>query len=245
MVSEVTLQRVLVSIAFLLLVCSSLGCSQLHPARTVVVISADVMQDGVASPAQPRAADPAPSSPTHAAAEGSDTEIGIAYREALFVAGQWDQEARFYGIMPSTIMGQLLALPYDAEEERWVFRFAVDGREYELLVEIAQGVLQGSNEFAIPAHVAPLVESLLPLESIGDSIDDRAARQVVRDSGATECQPSSVVGFWHPREQENPVWVIYCASTEGLPYVAVDAVTAEIVSLPGFSSPSSPTHAPS
>jgi len=26
--------------------------------------------------------------------------------------------------------------------------------------------------------------------------------------------------------------------------VAVDAVTAEIVSLPGFSSPSSPTHAP-
>jgi len=232
MPSHAFARRLLIAVALLALAGISIACARPNSDRALVVLSVDPARTAQPTPSSAGAKDSATPSPSQLHPEGNSTKLATSYRAALSIALEWQETASFYGLVPATAMSQLFALPYDAGETSLFFRFAVEGQQQELVVEIVGGKPRGSNVLVLPSYLVPSVDSLQPLGDVSGYIDGETARQTVQNAKESGCLPAPVIGLWHPRELTNPTWIVYCSSGSEVPFVAVDAVTSELVSLP-------------
>lgn len=155
---------------------------------------------------------------------------------ALEAAKAWQQDARWYGVVPFTSIERAFVIPLEDDNPSWYFRFGIPGTGMEYIVEVRDGKVVGTNETRLPGYIEPLLESLEPLGEQWNMMDNVTALQVCVEEGCPLAQfPYMVIDYRlaKPKGLVNPIWTLYNAHDLSRPIFAIDAVTGESISLEG------------
>lgn len=150
---------------------------------------------------------------------------------ALRAAKDWRQDAIWFGIIPFTSIERAFVIPLDDDNPSWYFRFGTPGKEAEYIVEVLDRKVVGTNETRLPEYIEPPLEELEPLGEEWNIMDNVAALEACVEEGflSAEFFPHIVIDYRlvKPREQPNPVWILYNAFDLSKSICVLDAVTGE------------------
>jgi len=153
----------------------------------------------------------------------------IAQRQAK----EWNPNALWIAIMPTTIVASNLGLPLGAEG--WFFKFELADSPVEYFIHVGDGIITGSSE------AQPLVEpsyQLVPLEFSSLKVDSKDVLATFLESEAGQeyvgrnNSPRWDYRLVHLEGTQNPVWSLFDAANITVSLINIDAITGEIVDDP-------------
>ena len=231
-----------------MLVLLCFGCRQGKPAEQITMEPTPLQVDSpLALPTQPLPTLPA--SPSLAQPEKT---LGYsldkhrlqtameAFGVAQDVALAWQQDALWYGVMPSTSLERTLALPM--AQPGWVFRFGAMDSKREYIVHVVEGEVAGSMELRIPEYVEAPLTDLNPLDIGRQEILDSAnllEEYTSQESNVLTRFPNMDLDYrlLHPKRCEHPLWMLFDAKHLAEPLFIMDAMTGETVADPSCGEP--------
>jgi hypothetical protein len=178
----------------------------------------------------------APQSPIGA----GDLEPGrmLTALESLAVAQkraqEWNPNAQWTAIMPTTVVASNFGFPLGAEG--WFFKFDLPDSPVEYFIHVNDGVMSGASE------AQPLIEppySLLPLKSEQLIVDSKEVLITFLESETgkeylnNHPHPEWDYRLVHLEGTEHPVWSLFDAANDiAISLINIDAVSGKIVSDP-------------
>lgn len=156
-----------------------------------------------------------------------------SFQVALDAAMAWRKDAQWYGIIPFTSIERALAIPFEDDKPSWFFRFAVPVEKDELIIEVLDGQVIGSNEMQLPGYIEPLLTEIEPLGNQWTVLDNTVVLEKYLE------QPDSLLAEFaamlvdyrlsYPKGHSHPLWTLYNAQNLTAPIFVLDAVTGQVV----------------
>lgn len=216
----------------LVLACSA--CGRAWPTEQTLT-APTALETPAAGPVQP--------TPTLGASPSPEVTVTISHgsldkhrlqtaREAFGVAQgaaqAWQQDAIWYGVMPSSSLERTLALPM--AQPGWVFRFGAPDSEKEYIVQVVEGEIAGRMELRVPEYIEPSLAHLNPLDPTWAELSDNSAlveEYARQDNNVFVRFPDMSLDYRlvHPRKCEHPVWTLFDARHLAEPLFVMDAST--------------------
>jgi hypothetical protein len=157
-----------------------------------------------------------------------------SYEVARQVAQEWNSQAVWFGIMPSTIMEGNLGIP--SVGRGWFFRFGLKENTLEYYVFVDNNKVGGRTE-AQPILLEPLPYEFLPIDIKQLAVDSSRLLDIYVQNGGEayfEQHSNAKLDYrlLHVKGVPNPVWSLFDATDMNHALIHVDAKTAKIVSDP-------------
>lgn len=151
---------------------------------------------------------------------------------AYEIAKSWHQDAKWYGIVPFTSIERAFAIPLHNSNPSWFFRFGIPEDNREMIVEILNGQVVGTNETKIPGYIEPLLEELEPLGDRWTMMDNVAVLDIyLKEEDSLLAQfPYLLIDYRlaMPKGYLHPLWTLYNAQDLTKPIFVIDAITGEV-----------------
>jgi hypothetical protein len=160
-----------------------------------------------------------------------------AFRVAYKWAKSWNQESKWYGIIPFTSIERAFAIPLDDNNPSWFFRFGIPDENREIIIEVSNGRIVGVNETKIPEYIEPSLQEIEPLDKwvINDNwvmIDNTEVlyRYLQEKDNLLSKFPHMLIDYrlTMPKEYTRPIWILYNAQNLTKPLFIIDSITGEV-----------------
>jgi hypothetical protein len=155
-----------------------------------------------------------------------------SFPAAYEIAKSWHRDAKWYGIIPFTSIERAFAIPLHNNNPSWFFRFGVPEDDREIIIEILNGQVVGTNETKIPGYIEPLLQDLEPLGDRWTMMDNVAVleRYLKEENSSLTRFPYMLIDYRlaMPKGYPHPLWTLYNAQDLTRPIFVIDAITGEV-----------------
>lgn len=157
-----------------------------------------------------------------------------SYEIARAKAHEWNANAVWHGIMPSSLMERNFGIP--ASGGGWFFRFGLQENSLEYHVQVKNGEVSGTTE-AQPILMEPLPYELMSIDINELVVDSTQVLEIFWENDGDQYlkeHPESKLNYrlLHIKGLPNPVWSLFDSADLNNSLINIDARTGAIVDDP-------------